>query len=192
MSYLFGYGSIINAASRNTTGQTGQSYPATVAGLGRAWNSPIPNEPVTALGIIEKKGLKCNGVLVEVTGEEIKSFDQRETGYNRRLINPQNIDQSTLPGKIWIYINKKSQRPTKKKPIIQSYLDVVLAGCLTYGRQFALDFINTTQYWDSDWFNDRDHPRYPRAMVNKQNIFQTIDNMLRQAIPQEFAKRKNI
>lgn len=46
-------------------------------------------------------------------------------------------------------------------PILQSYLDTCLKGCLEYGEEFAIEFLETTTGWSKYWINDRSLPRRP-------------------------------
>jgi len=192
MSYIFGYGSIINSKSRSKTGKTGKCYPAIVTGLQRAWDLPIPGEAVTALGITKKPKIKCNGIVVEIDSNELNNFDKREKGYRRIPVREKNIQGFNPQGKVWVYTNVKTTKPTLNKPIIQSYLDVIIQGCLEYGKQFAIKFVETTTNWNYPWINDRPNPRYPRALENNPKLFKKVDNILKQAIPNQLAKRQTI
>lgn len=152
-NYVFGYGSIINLKSANKTTKAKNLKPKTIFGFSREWNINIEGVNQTALGIIKKKGSKCNGVLVEV--DDLKEMDKREIGYNRVLVEDN----------IWVYIPKKTNKATKDYPIVQSYVDVVLEGCFKISNDFAKEFIDTTNGWKY-LVNDRENPKYPRAEKN--------------------------
>ena len=51
--------------------------------------------------------------------------------------------------------------PSIQYPILQSYVDVVLTGCLEYGEDFAKEFIQTTFKWSPYWLNERTLARRP-------------------------------
>lgn len=189
MDYIFGYGSLINSSSRDKTGNTGRVFPVTVSGFQRGWIFPIPEQATTVLGVTKKSNAKCNGVLVEISETELKKFDEREEGYLRIMIKPNTISGYKPNGKTWIYINQNIKRPTKKKPLIQSYIDVVLAGCLQFNQAYAISFVNTTSFWSNHWVDDRKQPIYSRAMEYDQKIFDKIDHILKQIAPKQFAKR---
>jgi len=196
-NFLFGYGSLINQSSRLATGQTGNSFPVTVKGLKRFWCVPALNMRFTGLGVIKNPDSKCNGVIVEVDENELPAFDQREIvgsnyNYDRVLIpgnqisGTSNLDTNI---KVWAYVVKSPQVPDYNYPIAQSYVDVILTGCLEITQKFAVEFISTTTGWEYPWINDRDAPRYIRGL-NGIN-FGLIDQILTKNIPNEFISRKN-
>jgi hypothetical protein len=67
---------------------------------------------------------------------------------------------------IWIYLPNEPGWPSEECPIVQSYVDVVLAGCLEVGESFAAEFVRTTMNWGYPWIDDRSAPRYARAMYD--------------------------
>ena len=189
--YLFSYGSLINTKSRLRTANTSEAIPVRVKGLQRAWNYHNPERQRHALGVTFVPGAECNGVIVEVSEENFSKFDERENGYKRVELDVNNVDilsgQALPEGIIWVYIPEKPTPPTSESPIHQSYIDVVIAGCLEYGEDFAIECIKNTLYWDYAWVNDRKNPGYPRTIqglsINK------IDQILKRIIPEAFAKR---
>jgi len=90
---------------------------------------------------------------------------------------------------VWIYKPKELRFPTTEKPIVQTYVDTILRGCLDISEEFALDFLSTTRGWSTmdfgetsttsnksrdnnrfllekgqvHWVNDRLDPIYPRS-----------------------------
>lgn len=181
--YLFGYGSLINKNSRLATGKTGITIPATIQGFQRAWNVISPEMKISGVGVVLQNDSVCNGVLIEIDENEIPLFDKRElegSNYNyERLAIPHNqLVHGEIPSNssMWIYVVKKPLVPTLEFPIAQSYLDVILTGCLDYGEIFASDFIKFTSGWEYPWVNDRKCPRYARALNETQ--VSTIDRLL--------------
>ena len=88
--------------------------------------------------------------------------------------------------KIFVYSldrDKQSQRATYQEPILQSYVDIVMNGCLEYGTNFAKQFINTTEGWNQWWLNDRTIPRRP--WVTEPN-YKIIDKLLTKYVPGKF------
>lgn len=166
--YIFGYGSLILKESRNRTGISGEVFPVRVRGYQREWNQQVGGE--TYLGITKNLESKCNGVLFEIPEGEIEKFDEREIGYTRVKIPLEKIeslkDKNLPKGNYWIYLpvqDKSLVRPTKKFPIVQSYIDVILTGCLQISKDFAKEFMKTTFKWNCIE-NDRANPKYPRAL----------------------------
>ncbi len=182
MNYLFGYGSLINNRSRAKTGVTGTAFPVRIAGYARAWN--MPSGPGTYLGVRSAKTGGCNGLLCAVSDQELLRFDVRERGYRRESVSrsalemlvPETLD--SFP--IWTYVIDTPRKPTIMAPILQSYVDVVLDGCLVLGEDFAREFLRTTSGWEHPWQNDRSEPRYLRADANLPSL-DRIDELLAEA-----------
>lgn len=165
-TYLFGYGSLINVRSRGLTSATALASPARLAGLRRGWFAPVTADRITYLAVQRTAGVSCNGVIVKVDAMNLPSFDAREKSHNRISVNRSSVelvDGGVLaPGVIWAYECLTVKAPTPANPIVQSYVDVVLDGCLAIGDAFAREFIRSTAGWRAPWVNDRQHPRYPR------------------------------
>jgi len=149
--YIFGYGSIINKDSVNKTTIEKERIIKTITGFKREWNINIKSHFQTALGIVKNKNSTCNGVLVEV--DDINEVDKREIGYTREKVEEN----------IWIYVPQVIGSATEKYPIMQSYIDVILEGCFKISKEFAKEFIDTTEGWNEHIIYDRETPKYPRA-----------------------------
>ncbi len=174
--YLIGYGSLIDADSRaGTAGARLEAVPVRVSadfGYRRVWNL-LAGSGFTALGL-ERGGPDApaetiNGAMFAVDGPTLAKFDRRESGYDRVAVPPaqiQSLSWLRLPdtGTAWIYVPKPGARsgtPDAGHPIVQSYVDLVLAGALAYGEPFAREVVETTFGWDSFWLNDRPFARRP-------------------------------
>jgi hypothetical protein len=170
---------------------------------------------MTAMGIRMRQNAECVGVLVPVDEAELARFDVRETGYDRVPIAHQDVEripylgdeehydhrhsyfnneakEQSLPSTVWVYVQQNPLPVSRECPIAQTYVDVILRGCLTISEDFARDFLITTRGWhpkdfdssiegnndyDRDteeeaktgeqevafWVNDRHHPLYVRA-----------------------------
>lgn len=77
--------------------------------------------------------------------------------------------------------------PSVDYPILQTYIDICILGCLEYGEAFAAEFIQTTFLWSRYWLNERELGRRPWL---HQSRYVEIDNLLRQHLPQYFGCRK--
>lgn len=165
--YIFGYGSLINSLSRAVTGESGSVLPVKVCGYERSWSVISPTFAMSSVAVVQKEGAFCNGVLVEIPESEIPRFDLREQGYQRSRIDAHQIEtyqEVELPeGTLWIYHALEIVPPTIKCPIALSYADVILAGCIEHGHEFAIEFIKLTKGWEFPAVNDRRSPRYPRV-----------------------------
>ncbi len=183
--YIFGYGSLISSESRNKTGATNEAWPVRMSGVQRGWNLVVPHFCMSAVGAYRKDGATCNGVLVSVLEQEFPKFDEQEIpyGYVRNEVNPYDVEflkEGELTGKdtAWIYTTSNPGTPTQEAPIVQSYVDVILDGCMEFGLDFAKEFIITTKGWEMPWVNDRKNPRYPRASAFSHDRLLLIEGTL--------------
>jgi hypothetical protein len=238
--YIFGYGSLICPSSRAITAPTlagRAATPVRVKNLQRLWSLRIPNAGMIAMGIRRKENAECVGVLVPVNDEELAQFDIRELGYDRVPVEHHHVErissldqqthydhehsfhrQSTLqsrgPITIWVYVQQDPMPVSPEYPIAQSYLDVILRGCMTISPEFAKDFLKTTRGWHprdfhdaeipasqdenkSDeegvafWVNDRHSPLYVRADVEySKSAGDQLDRLLQDHRP-EMSSRRN-
>ena len=183
---VFVYGSLIRERSANGEGKL--NIPTRVAGLKRGWYVPVLEDRNTGLGVILDNNSCCNGVLVNANEEYLSKTDTRETIHDyRRVELPRgSVESQDAVDKIWVYVIDNPTLPTLDCPIAQSYLDVVLTGCLEVGEDFAEDFVLTTCGWEASWINDRDQPRYRRFVPGDAG---RIDNLLGRLIPNQLSNR---
>ena len=101
----------------------------------------------------------------EFTAQDILDTDQREFDYCRGEVDPgalRMLDGSAVPvpGQIWIYISKPEavDPPDADYPIVQSYVDIFITGCLQLAERvvgqnedFAEQCITTTSGWSPHW-----------------------------------------
>jgi hypothetical protein len=90
--------------------------------------------------------------------------------------------------------NTEKRFPSSEHPIVQSYVDVCLDGCLEIeamyplARQanFAEQFVKTTSNWQPPWINDRIYPWRPFVYVPRAS---QIDALIQKVLGKEtFAK----
>mmetsp|Transcript_99621 Transcript_99621/g.286163 ORF Transcript_99621/g.286163 Transcript_99621/m.286163 type:complete len:273 (-) Transcript_99621:294-1112(-) len=173
--YIFGYGSLICPLSRAVTAPTlaqRSVIPVRVQGLERIWS--LPFRGLTFMGIRQRPQAECVGVLIPVNEDELAQFDSRELGYDRQPIpfeavqelqepsvlnrsssfqqqqhHNDNDDDSAEKNKIqiWVYVQQMPQPVSKDSPIAQSYVDIILRGCISISEDFAKDFLKTTRGW---------------------------------------------
>ncbi len=192
MHCLFGYGSLICTHSRSRTGVSGDAFPVELTGITRRWSVPVPSYQATAVGAHEDPEGRCNGVVFMVDEDNLARFDEREQGYRRIAVPWHRVTPSTdlpLPTALplWAYVGHNKHEPLPGRPIMQSYLDVILNGCLTYGETFARQFLRTTAPWQH-LVDDRPHPNYPRAMNNPE-LPPRVDALLASELPELLAGR---
>ncbi|HTI82931.1 MAG TPA: gamma-glutamylcyclotransferase family protein [Acetobacteraceae bacterium] len=200
VNFIFGYGSLINSASRNATANAPiHAIPVRVSaafGYIRSWNERVPSG-FTALGLRRPEAgentMTINGVLYPVQGNDMAAFDAREAGYARVELPRADIEALSwerLPeaGQIWVYVPHVPgnppgvglEPPSATFPILQSYVDVVIEGGLEYGPDFAREIIETTKGWSPDWLNDRDLARRPWVFAKNYNA---VDKLLAASAP---------
>lgn len=192
MQYIFGYGSLICADSRSRTGVSTEAYAVSISGIARRWSVPVPDYGATALGAHQDDTSQCNGVVFAVDDDNLARFDQRERGYDRIRIDwnrVENLGHEPLPEKypLWAYVGFKSDHPLPGRPILQTYLDVILNGCLAIDADFAERFINTTTPWQH-LRNDRQAPGYPRPLADDSRL-PDIDALLYRTLPDLINRR---
>jgi hypothetical protein len=176
--------------------------PARVRGYARGWwarTGAVGFSP-TFVGAIPEKSASLNGVVYAVSDEELAATNKREAGYTPTDITKdvEILTGGPVPkGKVWMYVNDftkekplKDSLPTAQFPIVQSYVDICLTGCLQIEQgfpdagNFAVEFITSTQEWSKYWENDRAYPRRAPFVVPKA---QDIDELLQKHLPKLFA-----
>lgn len=180
--YIFAYGSLINKQSRNKNMKNVEVIYGEVKGYRRSWCISVTDRKFTALGLVEDSSAICNGIYIPVSDEDIISFDKRELDgsgfqYERVRIDSKSCDKAFSDDIVYTYLTLKEKEATKSEPLIQSYIDVVLAGCLDYEKGFAEDFCNQTFGWSQYWINDREEPLYLHPK-NIESQYLEIDKLL--------------
>ena len=183
IQYVVGYGSLMQGESRaRTTPSAGPAHPVEVRGFRRGWyaRAPGPGLGATYLSAVQDPQSRMNAVLYQVDLAELKATDQRERLYCRIRISFADVSflepQATPPGPAqgWIYVSRPgtTEAPAAQYPIVQSYVDLFLSGCLEQEQRFGLagfaqECIASTADWSADWVNDRIFPRRPFAFQPK-------------------------
>ena len=84
LPYIFGYGSLIEQASRmSTTPSAMYALPARARGFARGWwaRTGAIGFTTTFVGAIPEKSSSVNGVVYSVSNEELEATNKREQGY---------------------------------------------------------------------------------------------------------------
>ncbi|MEM6455069.1 MAG: gamma-glutamylcyclotransferase family protein, partial [Acidobacteriota bacterium] len=163
------------------------AYPATVRGLARGWckAGDGPGFVPTYLGAYpaDDDDAWCNGVFFAVGPGALEALIRRESGYVVHAIDPAQVTMrdgvDAPPGDdLRVFVPRVRRPPAIDRPIVQSYVDVCLAGCLEVERTyraasgFAADFFHSTRGWSqAHWINDRLMPRKPTAHVPEARRF---------------------
>ena len=77
--------------------------------------------------------------------------------------------------------------PSIEFPILQTYIDVCISGCLEHGEEFAREFLRTTFLWSPYWLNERTLARRPWL---HQRQYVKIDALLKECVPEHYRCRK--
>ena len=201
--YIVGYGSLMQDESRERTSpHAGAAHPVEIAGFKRGWfaHGASVGFSTTFLGVLPDRGSRMNAVIYQVDADELTATDGRERSYCRTGVAPEDVNPlepgatSAPDGQIWIYVSRPGSvtLPSSKYPIVQSYVDVFLSGCLEqqerYGLSgFAAQCIATTTGWSAHWLNDRIYPRRPFVYQPRAG---QIDRLLSTQLPHYFARIK--
>jgi len=180
---VFGYGSLLERASRTRTNpEAVGAWPARVTGFQRGWFHQFADNvgsSCTYLGAVKAGGQTINGVIYPVS--DFDKTKQRETGYTAVQLAPAEIAMLDGSGpvsadgdvQVYIFVSNpdsisKTKEPTPTFPMVQSYVDICINGCLELEAlyrgvkgSFANEFIRTTTGWNANWVNDRLYPRRP-------------------------------
>jgi cation transport regulator ChaC len=183
-AHVFGYGSLIEKESRTRTNpEAADARPARVTGYQRGWFHQFANNigsTCTFLGAIEKPGATTNGVIYHVN--DFEKTKEREIGYTATPVAAGKIEMLDGTGRwdpaivVYIFISNpadisKTGEPTAAIPMVQSYVDICINGCLEIealypsARGFVQEFIRTATNWNAYWVNDRIYPRRPFIYV---------------------------
>ncbi|KGK09066.1 gamma-glutamylcyclotransferase family protein [Vibrio navarrensis] len=180
--YIFGYGSLINSASRQLTGQTGEAIPVIAHGLVRYWGKVDESYVLSPL-VVNRGDSQVNGVLLEINELALAEFDRRERGYHRIAISAEQIETEHTFHRdypIWVYVKEQPEPPCTLSPIMQTYVDTVLAGCLEISADFARHFIDYTVGWHFPKENDRHAPKYGNLAGVEEHHYPLIDALITQ------------
>ena len=106
---------------------------------------------------------------------------------------------------VWVYIQNDDSSPNPSFPITQSYVDIIMRGCLSISKEFTSRFLQTTHGWWQDgldsvsddsrsqhhtWVDDRQSPMYVRADSDYSiEHGDMIDQLLEEHHPHALKKR---
>ena len=161
--FFFGYGSLVN----QRTHANRPAHLARARGWHRAWVA-VEAHPLAVLTAVRAPEAEIEGLIAAVPGADWAALDAREAAYDRIEATEEILHGVDAMQSIAIYSVPETRRslPHPEKPILLSYLDVVLQGYLEmFGEDGALRFFETTENWDVPIRDDRAAPVYPRAQT---------------------------
>lgn len=200
--YIIGYWSLIDEQSkRKTDPNAEESFPVSIKGYQRRWrvHGNLPGLNATFLSIVENHSASFNGIIYKVSHPNaIKQYDKRERTYCRKQLDADQLQtyNLTLPTEkqVWIYYatQESNQPPSADFPIVQSYVDIFIRGCIKIEQKFKIDgfaknCITSTAQWSTHWENDRIFPRRPSFY---EPFSPQIDALLKEVLSETFAKIK--
>lgn len=126
-----------------------------------------------------------------------------EKANKKRRANNNDLEESDI--NVWVYIQNQNDEPNPSFPITQSYVDVIMRGCLSISKEFAQFFLETTHGWWNDgelngtnrntphhhtWVDDRQSPMYVRADSDfSMQHGDAIDRLIEEHHPHALQKR---
>jgi hypothetical protein len=160
--HFFGYGSLVNSQTHGYD----ECTPATVRGWKRSWFSSARRE-VSFLSVVPDPESAIQGLIASVPGGDWAALDVREGAYLRSPVPSDalscNLEQ-VPPVQIYSANPDFVDPIESRKPILLSYIDVVVQGYLkVFGTDGVQSFFDTTLGWDTPIRNDRAQPVYSRA-----------------------------
>ncbi|MEJ8476081.1 gamma-glutamylcyclotransferase family protein [Roseibium algae] len=181
----FGYGSLVNI---ETLSKDTSVSPGTLTGWVREWRIQGGNSfgrSVCALGVVPDKDTSIRGVAAREPKEGLAKLDLREDNYYRvaDIGADFHCDELGQPGAddMFLYRSKPENYGwgSDEHPILQSYLDCVLAGFHAFwGEDGITHFIETTRGWHVPILAERDAPIYPRSIQLTAELKDMIDSHL--------------
>jgi hypothetical protein len=199
--YIIGYGSLMQDESRmHTSPKSGPAHPVEVEGYRRGWfaRASAAGPGSTFLGLQSQLKSHINAVVYQVAPAEIDLTDKRESLYCRvsvAMSDVKPLERGWAPerdAQLWIYQSLPGSvaAADAKNPIVQSYVDVFVSGCLEQEQRaglkgFSQECLATTDGWSEHWVNDRIYPRRP--FIHQPSASQ-IDGLLSKQLPQYFSR----
>ena len=124
-----------------------------------------------------------DGVVVRIPIEDLPLLDEREAGYNRVKVPASDFDLPPTCNEAYVhvYVSKPSNagRSNQQYPILQSYIDCVLAGyCAVFEHNGMQQFVDSTVGWGGVIENERSNPKYPRAVQLADSQLQLFDRLV--------------
>lgn len=163
--FVFGYGSLL---SRTPSERRSRTRPTHLDGFRRTWNIAMDNsvdlpgykyyrDPdgtrppvfVTFLNLRRAPGARVNGVVYEVTAQELRALDVRERNYERVEVT-EHVAEADV-GRVWTYVGRHDAREryeigaaTHRAVVSREYHDEVSQGFASLGADALDEYTATT------------------------------------------------
>ena len=91
--------------------------------------------------------------------DHMKQLQEEEEQLQQKKKQEQTENSALVPKllpvpNVWVYVQKNPKPTSPICPIIQSYVDIIVRGCLSISKEFAIEFIQTTYGWHAFNFTD--------------------------------------
>ncbi len=174
--YFFGYGSLVNRGTHAYP----DARPAVARGWRRVWRH-LDDRAYAVLAAVPVAGCDIHGLIAAVPDADWAALDQREEAYDR-VDAAGAVDHDLGAGAamaIYTIPADKHRVASEQRPVLLSYLDVVVQGFLReFGEDGVQAFFDTTDGWDTPILNDRAAPQYPRAQTLHPDEIAVVDAAL--------------
>jgi hypothetical protein len=188
MIAYFGYGSLVN---RDTRPVQETANTARLSGWERHWAHRVDDDGTyrrcTSLSArpAQDKNAWIDGVVVLIESADLPALDERESGYFRQSVPLDfvQLDVDLPVDEVVVYQSHEAhfKAANERYPILQSYVDCVMAGYHRLYGQAGLDaFMRTTFGWQGCIIDDRERPVYPRAIDLPTQQREHFDSMIEQ------------
>eukprot|EP00759_Apiculatamorpha_spiralis_P054465 PhF_6_TR6940/c0_g1_i2/m.10181 len=185
-SYVIAYGSLMNPQSQQVTlddVSSAERIPVVVKGWQRCWGisaggkwSPLTVLPVQNFSETNINGTNSDELVALCIGiNSWTDLDRRERGYKRIEVSPTRVlnaytrepltfdRQSSAEKRTFSIYFMPPSTPSPEAPILLSYVDVVVEGCLNMGRTAVENlFMSKGLNW-ACVCDDRNSPRFRRV-----------------------------
>ncbi len=135
----------------------------------------------------KETGKTINGVIYyvadfEKTKKRVKGYTPEKVDTIEMLDGAGSWDSSK---EVYIFVSNEANisEPTKNLPMVQSYVDICVNGCLEIealyrsAQGFVQESIKTTTGWNKYWVNDSLYPRRPFIYApNAEKIDRALEN----------------
>ncbi|MGX1097737.1 gamma-glutamylcyclotransferase family protein [Amorphus sp. MBR-141] len=194
--HYFGYGSLVNAATRP---QSHVVIPARLFGYRRAWRVSTRRSLLAGACSLTIRPAGpdsvVHGVLASENRVSLPTLDRRERHYDRLTVAADGVAPDAPhdhPGAVYVYRVKRAHDRfgSRRFPVLLSYVDCVLQGYLkVFGEAGVADFMATTDGWHVPVLDDRAAPLYPRAQTLSPAEQVLVDDALATAGATRFKRR---
>ena len=159
MRYVFGYGSLVNAATHSYR----DVRPARLWDWRRLW-CQTPVRDLAFLSAEPAAGFSVDGVIAQVPEADWAALDEREAAYDRHDVT--DLLEGAVPqgASVVAYSVPRLRPVAPDSPALLSYVDVIVQGFYRLGGAEAVaQFFATTAHWEGGLLDDRTQPLYPRS-----------------------------